>query len=78
MTKIQKLEGELLRLQKSNTSKDNELADYLGLDAVGYAPKKSLFDQSDTEATDTDGKLLPYNCSFSVKNLWVPVASYYM
>ncbi|KAL8131058.1 hypothetical protein AgCh_007114 [Apium graveolens] len=56
VTKIQKLEGELLRLQKSNSSKHNELADYLGLDAVGYAPNKSLFDQSYTEATDTDGE----------------------
>ncbi|KAL1821827.1 hypothetical protein ACET3Z_016696 [Daucus carota] len=56
VTKIQELEGELFRLQKSNTSKHHELADYLKLDVVGYAPKKSLFDQSDTEATDTDGE----------------------
>ncbi|KAL1834980.1 hypothetical protein ACET3Z_004631 [Daucus carota] len=54
--KIQELEGELLRLQKSNTSKHHELADYLKLDVVGYDPKKSMFDQFDTEATDTDGE----------------------
>lgn len=60
VTKIQKLEGELLRLKKSKTSNHNELADYLELDDVGYAPKRSLFDQSDTGATDTDGKLLLY------------------
>lgn len=68
VTKIQKLESELLQLQKLNTSKHNELADYLELDAVGFAPKKSLFDQSDTGAADADGKLLRHICSCSVKN----------
>ena len=53
---VTELEGEFLRIQKSNTSEHHESAGYLKLDVVGSAPKKSLFDQSDTEATDTDGE----------------------
>ena len=60
VTKIQELENELLQRQKSNTSKHNELVDYLELEAVGFAPKNLLFAESDTVAADIDGKLLLY------------------
>uniref|UniRef100_A0A162A4H0 Kinesin motor domain-containing protein n=1 Tax=Daucus carota subsp. sativus TaxID=79200 RepID=A0A162A4H0_DAUCS len=56
VTKIQELENELLQRQKSNTSKHNELVDYLELEAVGFAPKNLLFAESDTVAADIDGE----------------------
>lgn len=59
VSKIQELEGELLRLQKSNTSKRSELADYLDIDMDGLQPKNSLFPESDTKAAEIDGKNFP-------------------
>lgn len=56
VSKIQELEGELLRLQKSNTSKRSELVDYHDFDVDGLHPKNSLFAVSDTKTAETDGK----------------------
>nr|XP_043640176.1 kinesin-like protein KIN-4C [Erigeron canadensis] len=49
VSKIQDLEGELLRLRKLNTSKRNELIDYLDLEDNVLHPQSSLFPESDSK-----------------------------
>ncbi|KAL8243151.1 hypothetical protein R6Q59_009409 [Mikania micrantha] len=47
VSKIQELEGELMRLRRLNTSKRSELIDYMDIDASVLHPKSSLFPESD-------------------------------
>ncbi|KAI7731992.1 hypothetical protein M8C21_030180 [Ambrosia artemisiifolia] len=58
VTKVQELEGELLRLRRINTSKRSELIDYMDLDDNVLHPKSSLFPESDLKAAEVAGKLL--------------------
>lgn len=54
-SKIQELEGELLRLRRLNTSKRSELIDYLDLDDNVLHPKSSLFPESDSKGAEVGG-----------------------
>lgn len=53
--KVQELEGELLRLRRLNTSKRNELIDYLDLDDNVLHPKSGLFPGSNSKAAEVAG-----------------------
>ncbi|XP_024976973.1 kinesin-like protein KIN-4C [Cynara cardunculus var. scolymus] len=55
VSKIQELEGELLRLRRLNTSKRSELIDYLDLDDNVLHPKSGLFPESDSKGAEVVG-----------------------
>ncbi|KAL4566073.1 hypothetical protein LXL04_030183 [Taraxacum kok-saghyz] len=52
VSKIQELEGELMRVRRSNTSKRTELIDFLDLDESVLNPKSGLFPGPDSKAAD--------------------------
>ncbi|KAK3038314.1 hypothetical protein RJ639_031410 [Escallonia herrerae] len=56
VSKIQELEGELLRLQRSNNSKPSELAHYLDMDDDGLHLKNPYATASDIKTSDIDGE----------------------
>ncbi|CAK9186592.1 unnamed protein product [Ilex paraguariensis] len=56
VSKIQELEGEVLRLQRSNRSRHSEVADYHDLDYDGVLSKNSYFTVSDSKAADMSGE----------------------
>ncbi|KAJ0571875.1 putative plus-end-directed kinesin ATPase [Helianthus annuus] len=55
VSKVQELEGELLRLRRLNTSKRSELIDYMDLDDTVLNPKSNLFPESDLKSTEVAG-----------------------
>ncbi|KAI3820239.1 hypothetical protein L1987_07783 [Smallanthus sonchifolius] len=55
VSKVQELEGELLRLRRLNTSKRSELIDYMDLDDNVLHPKSNLFPESDLKAAEVAG-----------------------
>lgn len=67
VSKIQELEGELLHLRRTNTSKRNELIDYLDLDDNALHPKSGLFLESDSKSAEVTGKLLFTKVKVKVK-----------
>ncbi|KAK1406714.1 hypothetical protein QVD17_38322 [Tagetes erecta] len=55
VSKVQELEGELLRLRRLNTSKRNELLEFMDLDDSVIHPKSGLFPESDLKAAEVAG-----------------------
>ncbi|XP_023750470.1 kinesin-like protein KIN-4C [Lactuca sativa] len=55
VSKIQELEGELMRTRRSNTSKRTELIDFLDLDESVLNPKSNLFPGSDSKPAEDAG-----------------------
>ncbi|XP_041019606.1 kinesin-like protein KIN-4C isoform X1 [Juglans microcarpa x Juglans regia] len=56
VTKIQDLEGELLRFKSSNDSKSSRFVDCIDLDDDGFCSKKALFPCTNEYASDFDTK----------------------
>ncbi|KAL4556772.1 hypothetical protein LXL04_034931 [Taraxacum kok-saghyz] len=56
VSKIQELEGELMRMRRSNTSKRTKLIDFLDLDESVLNPKIGLIPGPDSKAADVVGK----------------------
>ncbi|CAH1454168.1 unnamed protein product [Lactuca virosa] len=55
VSKIQELEGELMRTRRLNTSKRTELIDFLDLDETVLNPKSNLFPGSDSKPAEVAG-----------------------
>lgn len=64
VSKIQKLEGELQRLQSSVRPKHNEYVDFDGLDDSGLQLKDPYYAESDVKGADLSGRH-----SYSLQNL---------
>lgn len=56
VSKIQKLEGELQRLQSSVHTKHNEYVDFDGLDDSGLQLKDPYYAESDVKGADLSGR----------------------
>lgn len=56
VSKIQNLEGELLRLKTSNTMNSRQFVDYLDSDDDGYRSKNGLFACGNDFSSDCDAK----------------------
>ena len=57
VSKIQELEGELLRLQSANHLRRNDFVDYVSLDDSGLHSKDNCFAESETKADNLSGEL---------------------
>lgn len=57
VSKIQELEGELLRLRSSKNSRQTEFVDYVGLDDCGLHSKDISFLESEAKAADLSGEI---------------------
>ncbi|XP_071925031.1 kinesin-like protein KIN-4C isoform X1 [Coffea arabica] len=55
VSKIQELEGELLRLQSANHLRQNDFVDYVSLDDSGLHSKDNCFAESETKADNLSG-----------------------
>lgn len=65
ITRIQELEGELVRIRNSNHLRHENSADYLDSEDDGTHPRNLYLMDSDIKTVETDGMLLPAILQFN-------------